>query len=188
MRATKSRRSPRSSSVSEAWAAIFASAERSRASASSRSGALVVLRRDQQQAFGFGPGAKGLAGGVGFFQRQGAFDPTQQLLGLATGTIAGMAANDLRRRLERTNRLVGMNDEVDGGMDSVLRHARPTAPARTSSISPSGWNLGRNSRLFSEHPAVSCYRSPWNSQRLLKIAAFAHSDSGVEHGRRRCRA
>jgi hypothetical protein len=39
---------------------------------------------------------KGLAGGTGLFQRHSALDVTQQLLGLAVKTIAGVAANDFR--------------------------------------------------------------------------------------------
>jgi hypothetical protein len=38
---------------------------------------------------------KGLAGRAGLFQRRSAFDATQQLLGLAVKTIAGVAANGL---------------------------------------------------------------------------------------------
>jgi hypothetical protein len=92
---------------------------------------------------------------------------------LSNAAVAGMATNDFARRLERTDRLVGMNDEMDRGMNSVLRHARPTVPAGKSSISESGRNL-----IFL---AFFLIRSPWNSQGLLKIAAFAPSDSGREH-------
>src|SRR5215831_20871593 len=40
-----------------------------------------------------------------------------------------MAADHLGSRLEGTDRLVGMRDEVDWRMNRVLRHGRPTAPA-----------------------------------------------------------
>jgi hypothetical protein len=58
---------------------------------------------------------KGLAGRGGLFQRRSAFDATQQLLGLAVKTIAGVAANDFPCRL-RANRHVGkIEDEVNRG-------------------------------------------------------------------------
>jgi hypothetical protein len=59
---------------------------------------------------------KGLAGRAGLFQRRSAFDATQQLLGLAIKTNAGVAANDFRGRLERATRLVAIIDnEVNRG-------------------------------------------------------------------------
>jgi hypothetical protein len=60
----------------------------------------------------------------------------QQILRVAVEVIAGVAANDLGCGFERTDRLVGMRDEVDRRMNRVLRHARPTAPTRESSILP----------------------------------------------------
>jgi len=63
-------------------------------------GALPILRRDQQQAFRFCPGAKGLSGGLRLFQRGGTFDLVQYVLRFAIELIAGMAPNDFGRRFE----------------------------------------------------------------------------------------
>jgi len=37
-------------------------------------------------------------------------------------------------------------------------------------------------------PAAAWYRLPWNSRRLLKIAAFTHSDSCASTAATLCRA
>src|SRR5262249_45073642 len=118
-------------------------------------GAPSIFRQDQQQAFRFGPGAKGIAGGLGLLQRGGTLDLMQHGLCPAIALIAGMAPNDLGRRFERTNRLVGMCDEVNWRMNRMLRHGRQTVPQCKSSTSRSG-NFGRT--------AFSSHRSAWNSQ------------------------
>ena len=74
---------------------------------------------------GFRPGAKGVASGLGLLQRAD--------LGVAVEVIASVPANDLGCGFERTDRLVGMRDEMDRRMNRVLRHGRPTAPGRESS-------------------------------------------------------
>src|SRR5262249_54332468 len=126
-------------------------AERSRGEgASSRLGARVVLRRDQQQAFRFGPGAKGLAGGVGRFRRQSAFDPMQQFLRLAIEMIAGVAAGGFRRRLERTNRLVGVEGPGGRGVHSVPRPGAATGTPPESSQFATGMDLALKIPLFLE--------------------------------------
>src|SRR5216684_1976542 len=95
-----------------------------------------VLRRDQQQAVCLRPGAEGLAGVVRLLARRGGFDPIEQDLRVAIGMLAGMAPHDSCRRLERADRLIGMHDEMDRGMNCMLRHARPTA--REGESSPAG--------------------------------------------------
>ena len=52
-----------------------------------RLGALSVFRRDQEQALGFRPGAKGVAGGIGLLQRRGVLNLLQQILRIAVEGI-----------------------------------------------------------------------------------------------------
>src|SRR5258708_36792540 len=107
-----------------------------------RLGVLAIFRGDQQQALRFGPGAKGLAGGLGLLQRGGTLDLMQDVLCLAGELIAGMAANDLGRGFQRPNRFVRMADGVNWRVNRVLRHGRPTGPPVKSSSSQSGVSGG----------------------------------------------
>src|SRR5262249_15153668 len=68
----------------------------------------------------------------------------QQLLGLAVELIAGLAANDFRGRLERTDRLVGVDDEANRRTNRVFRHARPTAPRAEVSSHRRAGTWGKN--------------------------------------------
>jgi hypothetical protein len=156
MRAIKSRRSPRSSIASKLCAIGSVECSRLRAAHARSLGAPSIFRRDQQQAFRFG-----------LLQRGGTLDLMQHVLCPAIALIAGMAPNDLGRRFERTNRLVGMCDEVNWRMNRMLRHARQTVPQCKSSTSRSGNLDARPSHRTVLHGTHRLF---------LKIAAFAHSE------------
>src|SRR5262249_12963256 len=135
-------------------------------------GAPSIFRRDQQQVFRFGPGAKGIARGLGLLERGGTLDLMQYVLCPAIALIAGMAPNDLCRRFERTNRFVGMCDEVNWRMNRMLCHGRQTVPQCKSSTSRSGNLDARPSHRTVLHGTHRLF---------LKIAAFADSELAHKH-------
>src|SRR5262249_10285193 len=103
--------------------------------------------------------------------------------------VAGMAPHDLCRRLERADRLVGVHDEMDRGMDCVLRHAaqpRPHAKVpRAGRRSPHGarWverltrhrDRPRYPRRETQHP-VRC--DCWVSLRSTQPTALVRGETG----------
>jgi hypothetical protein len=139
-----------------------------RALQAARSGRAMILRRDQQQAFRLRPLAKCLTRGLGLVpssmrSRSGAAAPRP-----CDRDGRRHGAGRLWLPPRAINRLIGVSEQVDlSGMDRMFRHGRPNG-IKFRLISPA-----RSAGFGSPLMVPLC----WNSEPVLKIAAFARSQS-----------